>query len=124
MKERLMQYPATIAGLIGLIGLVVAAALFLSNEAEGSQRFSQLIGLASVGVMILANNLRMDAATEKAKEAASTAGEVKQELVTAIEQSGQTTPAALAALTELLKRSEDRVIEEVKTVVANGNGGD
>lgn len=110
-----MRYPATIAGLLGVLGLVVAGALFLSDNAEGSQRFAQLIGLASVGIMVLANNLRMDSATETAKE-------TKEALTTAITEGSQTTPIALEALTEILRRSENRVVEQVRTVVANGHG--
>lgn len=109
--ERILRYPATIAGLVGLVGIVVAAALFLSAEGAQAERFSTIVGLASLGVIALANNLRTDSATNEAKEA-------KEAVQSAVAEGAGTTPAALSALTEILKRTE----RKVETVAEAVNG--
>ena len=106
-----MRYGATIAGLIGLAGIVVAAALFLGSDAEGTQRFSIIAGMVGLAVMALANNLKTDIASADAKE-------VKNDLKEAIVEGQSTTPAALAALTTMLRRTE----KTVNTIEHNVNG--
>lgn len=117
VKSTIMRYPATIAGLIGLVGIVVAAALFLGNDTEGSSRFATLVGLASVAVMALANNLRTD-------HAANDSHETKMDVKQAVIDGAPTTKASLDALTEMLRRTESAAtrVEEAAATVSNGHG--
>lgn len=110
-----MRYPATIAGLIGLVGIVVAAALFLSSDAEGTQRFSTVVGLVSIAVITLANNLRTDSA-------AATSQEVKATVDAAIEQGAPQSLAQLEALTHLVEATRQaRATAATLERVSNGH---
>lgn len=118
MKQTLMNHTATIIGLLGLVGILVAAALFLSTDEVGAQRFALIVGLVSIGVQVLAGNLRTDTAVVKTEEG-------NEVVAKAIEEAQPVTTASLQALTEMLARTERTVerVEHAAETVANGNSG-
>ncbi len=114
-----MRYPATIAGIIGLVLVAAAAALFLSETSEGAQRFTTLLGMIGLAVAALANNLRTD-------HAATDSHETKEAVNQAIADGMPRSDASLAALTAILERIEQAAMkaEVAATAVTNGNGGE
>lgn len=115
MRNTLMRYPTTtIVALVGIFGLVVAAALFLSGG-EGAQRLGLVIGIATLVI----NGLLNQAKTESA---ASAAIEVKEDVKNAIAEGSPRSDATLLALTEVLRRTEKKVDAVVKQTNGHSAG--
>lgn len=109
-----MRYPTTtIVALLGVLGLVVAAALYLGGDTEGAQRFGILVGIATV----IVNGLLTQRDTEQTKN-------IAQESKVTLDRGVELEAHVAAAQAELLRATGNasilrRQLQEKATAVIN-----
>lgn len=121
MREIVERYPAsTLAAAVSIVALAVAAAVFI----EGNERLGLLLAIVGPAITTILSTQRAEAGVRAARRADEGVQAAKVALDTAVAEGARTTPAALSALTELLKRTERAAatVEAAATAVANGNG--
>lgn len=107
----------TLAAVVALIAIAGGLLLFAQGDGE-SERIGILVTLIGGVVTSLLATQRGEAATHAARRADVGVQDAKVALDIAVAETAQTTPVALAALREVLERTE----RKVDAVVKNGNG--
>lgn len=121
MREIVERYPAsTLAAAVSIVALAVAAAVFI----EGNERLGLLLAIAGPAITTILSTQRAEAGARAARRADEGVQEAKRTLEASDVARNAMAPAALGALSELLRRTERAAatVEAAAATVVNGNG--